>query len=54
MAAALRDAEIVEAMVHQEAAIAVVQWSGQDRQELTIPSTRVRTTLDAGRLADQA
>ena len=54
MAAALRDAEIVEAMVRQEAAIAVVQWSGQDRQELTIPWTRVRTTLDAGRLADQA
>ena len=54
MAAALRDAEIVDAMVRQEAAIAVVQWSGQDRQELTIPWTRVRTTLDAGRLADQA
>ena len=54
MTAALRDVEIVEAMVRQEAAIAVVQWSGQDRQELTIPWTRAHTTLDAGRLADQA
>ena len=54
MAAALRDAEIVKAMVRQESAIAVVQWSGRDGQELTIPWTRVRTTLDAGRLADQA
>ena len=54
MAAALRDAEIVEAMMREEAVIAVVQWSGQDRQELTIPWTRLQTTLDAGRLADQA
>ena len=39
-------------MVRQNAAIAVVQWSGQDRQELTLPWTRIRTSLDAARLAD--
>lgn len=54
MASALRDPEIVEAMVSQEAAIAVVQWSGAQRQELSIPWTRIRTSLDAARLADAA
>ena len=54
MANALRDPEIVEAMVSQEAAIAVVQWSGQDKQTLSVPWTRVRTALDAARLADTA
>jgi Ca-activated chloride channel family protein len=52
LAAALRDPEIAEAMVRQNAAIAVVQWSGKDRQELTLPWTRIRTSLDAALLAD--
>ena len=52
LAAALRDPEIAESMVRQNAAIAVVQWSGQDRQKLTLPWTRIRTSLDAARLAD--
>ena len=52
LAAALRDPEIAESMVRQNAAIAVVQWSGQDRQELTLPWTRIRTSLDAARVAD--
>ncbi|MCO4848437.1 MAG: DUF1194 domain-containing protein [Yoonia sp.] len=52
LAAALRDPEIVDSMVGQNAAIAVVQWSGQDRQELTVPWTRIRTSLDAALLAD--
>ena len=54
MAAALRNPDIVEAMVSQEAAIAVVQWSGKDKQELSIPWTRIRTSLDAARLATAA
>ena len=33
MADALQDPEIIEAMVQGEVAIAVVQWSGEDRQE---------------------
>jgi len=54
LADALRNPEIVEAMVRQEATLAVVQWSGEERQELSIPWTRIRTSLDAARLADQA
>ncbi len=54
LAAALRDSEIVDAMVSQEATLAVVQWSGQDRQELTIPWSRIRTRIDAARLADRS
>ena len=54
LAAALRDPEIVEAMVRQNAAIAVVQWSGVDRQELSVPWTRIRTGLDAASLAARA
>jgi Ca-activated chloride channel family protein len=54
LADALRNPEIVEAMVRQEATLAVVQQSGEERQELSIPWTRIRTSLDAARLADQA
>ncbi|MDB9838590.1 DUF1194 domain-containing protein [bacterium] len=54
LVAALRDPEIVDAMVRQEAAIAVVQWSGAARQELSIPWVRIRTSLDAARLAASA
>ena len=54
LAAALRDPEIVEAMVRQNAAIAVVQWSGVDRQELSVPWTRISTGLDAASLAARA
>jgi len=54
LAEALRAPEIVNALVRQEATLAVVQWSGADRQELSIPWTQVRTSLDAARLADQS
>jgi len=52
LTAALRHPEIVDAMIRQQAAIAVVQWSGADRQELTIPWTRIGNRVDASRLAD--
>ena len=51
---ALRNQAIVDAMVRQEAAITVVQWSGASRQEVSIPWTRIRTSLDAARLAAAA
>ncbi|MDG1862955.1 MAG: DUF1194 domain-containing protein [Yoonia sp.] len=54
LTAALRAPEIVDAMVRQEAAIAVVQWSGETRQELSIPWTRIRSSLYAARLAAAA
>ncbi|MBE0413923.1 DUF1194 domain-containing protein [Yoonia sp.] len=54
MAAALRDPEIVDAMVRGQTAIAVVQWSGVDQQALSIPWQRINTGLDAQALAAQA
>ena len=54
LADALQDPEIVDAMVTGEATIAVVQWSGNDKQALSVPWTQVRTALDAQRLSQQA
>ncbi len=54
LADALRDPEIVETMIRTETAIAVVQWSGEDKQELSIPWVRIRTALDAEFVATQA
>ena len=54
MADALVDPEIVEAMVRGQAAIAVVQWSGTEMQETSIPWTQVSGPQDALRLSEQA
>ena len=54
MADALQDPEIVEAMVRGDVAVAVVQWSGTDRQETSIDWRQVRTSLDAQRLSKDA
>lgn len=54
LASALRDVEIADAMVRGQVAIAVVQWSGEDRQHLSIPWQQVRTTADATTLAARA
>lgn len=54
LADALRDPEIVETMIQGETAITVVQWSGEDRQAVSIPWIRIRTALDAEYLATQA
>ena len=54
MADALQDPEIVDAMVAGDVAIAVMQWSGEDRQELSIPWRQIRTALDADVLSAEA
>ncbi len=54
LADALRDPEVIEAMVQNQAAIAVVQWSGFDRQEVTIPWTRITNAADVAILSQQA
>ena len=54
MADALSDPEIVGALVKGDVAIAVVQWSGADEQQISIPWTQVRTTFDASLLAGRA
>lgn len=54
MADALLDPEIVDAMVAGDVAIAVMQWSGADRQEISIPWRQIRTRFDAERLSAEA
>jgi len=54
LADALLDPEIIEAMVQGSVAVSVIQWSGADKQEVSIPWTRVRTALDVERLSQQA
>ena len=54
LADALQDPEIVETMVAGETMITVVQWSGVDKQTVSIPWTQVRTALDAEILSQRA
>ena len=54
LADALEDPEIVDTMVAGGTTVAVVQWSGVDKQALSIPWTPVRTALDVQSLSRQA
>ena len=54
LADALRDPEIVEAMVEGENYLTVVQWSGVDKQAVVIPWTQMRTALDVESFAQKA
>jgi Ca-activated chloride channel family protein len=54
LANALQDPEIVETMISGSSTISVVQWSGLDKQTVSIPWTQVRTALDAEWLSQQA
>lgn len=54
LADALQDPEIIETMVAGGTAIAVVQWSGADKQIVSIPWTQVRSALDVQSLSRQA
>src|SRR5690606_234541 len=54
LADALEDPDIVEAMVQGQVRIAVMQWSGAERQVITTPWTQVRAPADATALALQA
>ncbi|SHI68392.1 DUF1194 domain-containing protein [Wenxinia saemankumensis] len=54
MADALGAPEIVDAMVEGQVAIAVMQWSGSERQELSIPWTRIAGPADAAALSERA
>lgn len=54
LADALRDAEIIETMVAGENYLAVVQWSGVDKQTISIPWTQMRTALDVEAFAQKA
>ena len=54
MADALEDGEVVDALVQGQVALAVMQWSGADRQELSLPWTRIRSAADAREVAARA
>ena len=54
LADALTDPDSIDALVRGQSALSVVQWSGVDRQAVTVPWTRIRTALDVARLSDAA
>lgn len=54
LADALRDPEIIDALVQGQVALAVVQWSGVDRQELTIPWERMTSPTDVELFSNRA
>ena len=53
LAEALRDGIVADALVDQQAQIALIQWTGSSRQRQTIPWTAMRTYADVLALADQ-
>jgi Ca-activated chloride channel homolog len=53
LAAALRDPDVTEALLTQRAAVSVVQWSGVEEQELSIPWTRLSEPAEIDALAVQ-
>lgn len=54
LADALQDPAVRDTMVAGNTTIAVVQWSGADKQEISIPWTTVRTGLDVAALSRRA
>ena len=51
LAAGLRDGIVVEALIKAEAAVAVMQWTGAERQVMSVPWMRVRNGFEAEALA---
>ena len=54
LADALQDPEIRDTLVAGANTLAVVQWSGVDRQTVAIPWTQMRTALDVDSFAQKA
>jgi len=54
LADALGDPEVIDAIIQAQAAIMVMQWSGVDRQEVSIPWTHLRTKADVAVFRGQA
>lgn len=53
LAAALRDGTVADALVDQQAQIALLQWTGSSRQRQTVPWTVMRTHADVLAMADR-
>jgi len=54
MSNAVLDAEVMEALIQGQIAVAVMQWSGVDRQEVSIPWRQIQTEADARAFAADA
>lgn len=54
LADALADPEIIEALIEGEVALSLMQWSGVDRQEMSLGWYRMRSALDVARFATAA
>ncbi len=54
LADALQDPEIRDTLVAGQSTLAVVQWSGVDKQTISIPWTQMRTGLDVEDFATKA
>jgi Ca-activated chloride channel homolog len=52
LSAALRDPTIADALASAKARLALVQWTGDSRQELSIPWTDIKTVTDSAAFAD--
>lgn len=53
LADALLHPEIAEALIHGQAAVMLVQWSGQTRQAVVVPWRRVRTRVELRFLSEE-
>lgn len=53
LAAGLRDGVVSEALVKARAQVLLLQWSGQSRQEVTLPWAEIRTFGDVEALAQR-
>lgn len=53
LAAALRDGLVADALISEKAAVMVVHWSGQSRQSIVVPWTRVTSVESADELAQR-
>ncbi|WP_299353290.1 DUF1194 domain-containing protein [uncultured Shimia sp.] len=51
LAAGLRDGIVADALVNAKARVALVQWTGSDRQDMTVPWRPVETLQDVEALA---
>jgi Ca-activated chloride channel homolog len=52
LSAALRDPTIADALASAEARLSLVQWTGDSRQEFSIPWTDIKTVTDSAIFAD--
>ncbi|MEM6940375.1 MAG: DUF1194 domain-containing protein [Pseudomonadota bacterium] len=53
LAAALRDGLVVDALVDQQGAVSLIQWSGSSRQRQTLPWTHMKRASDVYAFADR-